>query len=204
MLASGAAVAVAAAGGTAWLSRRGNRQLLKDAIAARNPPRELDRSAPTGELTPAEQSAIVALAEVLYPPDPGLDLGPFVRAYAARRCGSDAGYLPEYQRAARLLDERTAASRAGAAFADLSRAQRDAILHSLLWSYSGRRFVGATARFAEGITVSEDALSLRRFIMADLLHAYYSSPQGWAVVGYSHCPGVPAADPLDYTRPVEG
>jgi hypothetical protein len=205
VLAGGAVVAVGAAAGAAALGSRANRQRLKDVLGELTPPpRDLDHNAATGALTPAEALAVAALAEVLYPPDATPEAIALGRAHAATRCEKEPGYLPEYRRAVQLLDERAAAARSGKTFAALTREQRDAVLHALLWDYSGRRFVGTMGRLVENATASEEASALRRFVVADLLQAFYSSGYGWAVVGYTHYPGVPAADPLDYTKPLRG
>jgi hypothetical protein len=69
-----------------------------------------------------------------------------------------------------------------------------------LWSYDGRSVVRRTL---ESFSVSAEAAALRRFVVADLARAFYASPFGWRMVGYSHCPGAPAQDPRDYTRPLD-
>lgn len=190
------------AGGVLALTRKGNRERLKAVISDLSPEIELDRDASTGSLTDSELATIIALAEVLYPPDTEADVAALARAHASSRCERDPGYLPAYRAAVELLNERAAANSTGKGFVDLSPAQRDGILHALLWSYSGRRFIHFLGRHAEAVAISAEALSLRRFVVADLLQAYYGSHWGWTTVGYSHYPGIPAADPLDYTRPV--
>jgi hypothetical protein len=160
---------------------------------------ELDTSAATGLLAADEMDAVIGLAEVLLPPDQPFDAR-FFSAHVNRRTSRDAGYLPAYREAARqLLDLGHRYQSAEIPFGGLPRHERNGILEILLTPYA------ATNRFmkrAEPIFVSESRQRLRRFVVRDLLDAWYRSPAGWAVVGYMHFPGSPAADPLDYSKPL--
>ena len=159
----------------------------------------LDRTRPTGALTAPELACLLALADVLVSPErwPGRE---FFVDHVNHRTTREAGYLAQYRSGIGILN--AAAQRAsapGARFDHLSREAREGVLNGLLWRYrSGDRLT----RWLERILVSKRLRAFRQFVIADLLVEFYRSSHGWAVVGYSHYPGVPAADPLDYTRPV--
>ncbi len=199
LLIGGAGAAVMAGAGVAALSDRHNRYRFKTMLNRVIAEPRLDESAPTGTLTDGEMATIVALALVIFPPDAGGDVAELARRHAADRCARLPGYLPEYQRATRLLDERSVAHSAQP-FAALPVAERDGVLRSLLWSYTGRRLVGTAGRYVEQATVPAPVLAVRRFVISDLLAAFYASAGGWATVGYTHYPGTAAADPREYTR----
>ncbi len=199
LLIGGAGAALMAGAGVAALSDRRNRYRLKVMLNRVVAEPQLEESAPTGTLSDGETATIVALALVILPPDAAGDAAELARHHAANRCARVPGYLAEYQRAARLLDERSVA-RTAQPFAALPVAARDTVLRALLWSYSGRRMVGTVGRYVEQATVPAPVLAMRRFVIGDLLAAFYASAAGWATVGYTHYPGTAAADPREYTR----
>jgi hypothetical protein len=117
----------------------------------------------------------------------------------AERAGRVAGALAQYRAAVVLLDETAQRRHRGTAtFAELDRTRREDVLASLLWTY---RAGDAMTSLLERVTSPRRVRALRELVVKDLLKAFYRSPAGWALVGYSHFPGVPAADPRDYSRP---
>jgi hypothetical protein len=145
-------------------------------------------------------ATVLALSEILLPATENAHVSTLVQRHVTSRTQQHPGYLQEYQRAVQLLDER--ARRLGAMaprFSQLSLADRQRVLGSLLWAYRGEDLLW---RYAEAILLRKRVLSFRRFVVTDVLVAGYRASYGWAIVGYSHYPGIPAADPRDYTRPV--
>lgn len=194
----GGTAAASLAAATALLSRRENRQWARDVARQLAAQPELDPKAPRGALDGGEADTIAALAEIVAPPDAPPAALTLLRQHVERNAAEVAGMLAVYGASARLLD-RSAEERHAARFAALTPARRDEVLNSLLWSYDAR---SAVRRTIESLSVSAEVAALRRFVIADLAQAFYASPFGWQVVGYTHYPGVPARDPRDYTRPL--
>ena len=161
------------------------------------PSPELDASKAPGAISPNDRAGLRALAEVLVPPGHDDAIQALLREHVEDRALRVPGALAEYRAGILLLDE-TARRRYGGTFAALDRSRREDVLKSLLWAYRGR---SAIAPLLERLTSPRRVLALRELVVRDLLTAFYRSPAGWALVGYAHFPGVPAADPLDYARP---
>ncbi|MEP6572052.1 MAG: hypothetical protein ABJD11_05125 [Gemmatimonadota bacterium] len=159
---------------------------------------ELDEKAATGLLAPHEMSAIIGLAAVLIPSDQPFDPDFFTR-FVNRRTASAPGCLVAYRDAARLLLELGRKYQSPTVpFGDLPLHERSGILESLLTPYAANnRLMKST----EPLFTSESKQRLRKLVVHDLLDAWYRSAGGWAVVGYTHFPGVPASDPLEYSKP---
>jgi hypothetical protein len=160
---------------------------------------QLDKTYPLGMLREDEMSTAIALGEVLVPAKftPPAD---FFREYVNWVTQTQAGYLREYERAVRLLDTTAHSTAKASPFRDLTVPERNAVLQMLLWRYDiGDEVISRLEKFA----TSRDASALRQYVVTPMLEYYYRSPDGWAVVGYKHFPGVPAADPLAYTKPLE-
>jgi hypothetical protein len=161
---------------------------------------ELDITHPLGVLPNEDMRDIVSLGETIVAPE-SVPPVKFFQDYVNAVTQSQHGFLKEYVRAAGLLN-RTSSSlfeqgKARNRFAELSAAQRDEVLQSLCWRYSGSDVI---APKVEKLLASRDALALRMFIMEPLIEHYYRSPYGWAVVGYKTSPGRPR-DPGAYTTP---
>lgn len=160
----------------------------------------LDPRSPTGTLSEPEMRTVLALAEVLLPRDrPGMDREFFLQ-HVYGRTSDTRGYLREYREAVKLLDEKTPGAAGRPDFAGLGLAEREKVLASILWKYRAGESLKARLAliFAPGRT-----LAFREFVVKDLLAAYYRSPAAWSLLGYAHFPGTPAADPLEYTRPLK-
>jgi hypothetical protein len=185
-----------AAGGILGASLLAKGRGAVEAIVSRIVDVRLDVDANLGLLTEDEMRTILALAEVLVPPAPGAPAWGTdpIRDHVNRTTSGRRGYLPEYRKAVRLLQRESAST----SFADRTLEERDRVVEAILWRYSGRD--QRTFR-RERFLVSKGRRAFRAFVVHDLLQAYYRSPVGWAIVGYGHYPGSPAADPRDYTRP---
>lgn len=194
----GLALLGAAAAAAAALSSRTNRYRFKTFLreSVLHEP-QLDGS-PVGALNEGEMATLVALAEVALPSESGIDTAGFARHHFHRRAASEAGFLSEYRSTVVLLDGE-AQQRGADGFAAASPEARQAVLESLLWSHPNTNVV---AGYLEQAFSSPQALAMRRFVLSDLLAAFFASPDGWSLLGYQHFPGVPAVDPLDYVRPV--
>lgn len=172
--------------------------LARPYVAKRLRP-ELDGIYPLGVLTDDEMRTVVALGETVAAPD-SLPPPDFFRDYVNSVTQMQQGFLKEYRRADALLNA-TSRDQFGHGgllpFANLPLSRRDKVLKKLLWPYPGHDRI---LRKVEKVTVSQDTLALRVYVIEPLIEYYYRSPYGWAVVGYTSFPGKPPRDPRAYTR----
>ena len=154
----------------------------------------LDPRSPVGLLTTEEMNTLIALSDVLVPAITPASHDDLVRDHVNSRTSATPGYLREYRNAVKLLEGRRSNR-----FAALPIGEREEIVGALLWKYGAR---DRKMHRLEQVFVSKARRAFRTFVAKDLIEALYGSPVGWAIVGYSHYPGVPAADPRDYCRPV--
>lgn len=163
---------------------------------------KLDESFPKGILAEKEMKNILALSEILVPKDLKLGLNiDFFRNHVNYKTLNSDGYLKEYRDGSKLLEEATKEFiDSNKNFFELSLSERDKILGLILWRYRADELVRP---LLENMVVSERKLRFRQFVVKDIIRAFYESRAGWAVVGYSHYPGVPAADPREYTSPLK-
>jgi hypothetical protein len=161
----------------------------------------LDERSGTGRLGEEEMREIVALGEALLPQDrDAAAAGAFVRRHVNERTTRKNGYLEEYERAVLLLQETTYKVLDSAEqFSALPMADRNAVLAALL--ESRREGIQRARNLLDRVFGSGEVPAFKVYVAEDLLKAYYRSPEGWGVVGYSNYPGVPARDPREYTRP---
>jgi hypothetical protein len=162
----------------------------------------LDKSYPTGMLSEKEMVTILALSKALVPKDETLETGDdFFRNHINYKTSNVRGYLKEYREGVRLLEETTKEIiGANNSFSELSMSEIEKVLESILWRYRSDEVIES---FLEKFFVSKRKLAFREFVVRDILKAFYKSRAGWAVVGYSHFPGVPAKDPREYTRSIQ-
>jgi len=113
--------------------------------------------------------------------------GPLVEHINDRTLGTP-GFLALYRRTAAFLDRLTSRP-----FADLPRVERRALVERLHLADSRVRSLEYVWPFAR------EALLTREVVVPDLIAAYYTSPAGWAVVGYDTSPGQ-CGDLARYTR----
>jgi hypothetical protein len=174
---------------------------VRDLLSPPEP--RLDSASDTGLLGDEEMTEVVALAETLLPQhlDPGVTQR-FVQHHVDERTSKEQGYLEEYERAVALL-QRTTGSLvdAGARFSALSLVERNTVLSELL--ETRRTGVRRLGNLFDRILGATEIPAFRIYVVEDLLRAFYRSAEGWAVVGYTNYPGVPARDPREYTRAVK-
>lgn len=150
----------------------------------------LDTSSPTGTLSPRELATVVAFGEILVN---GASLPPLERGYLVEhvedRTRRVPGFLGLYRMTAEVLDRL-----GGAPFAALAPEERARLMteHRLTVAEVGT--LELLAPFARG------RVTMRWFAVPDLMIGYYTSPGGWAVVGYETFPGR-CGDLTRYTRP---
>lgn len=191
-LALGLFTAVAGAAVSVW--RAPLRAQARAALARWRPAPVLDPTAPTGVPTDAELETLQALAARLFPSSAGDTGVALARRHVIDQSARVPGMLLEYRRAVRLLDASGGDDRP---FAARPVDGQQATLLALFPPYTTAAWGG---RLRARLFTPEAARSARVFVIADLLAAYFRSAQGWATVGYTHFPGVAAADPLAYTR----
>jgi len=164
----------------------GRPQRLARLVARPFRPR-LDATAP-GALSTREMETIVAFAAVLVE---GRELDAHEAGYVVEhvtdRTGTTPGYLALYRKTADLLDRL-----AGAPFASLSLERRIGLM-------TQHRFTEYDAKLWEYLLpFGRENLAVRSLAVPDLIGGYYSSPAGWAAVGYRAFPGR-CGDLLRYT-----
>lgn len=168
-----------------------------------SPEPELDSAAATGLLGDEGMTEVFALAETLLPQH--LDIGVirrFVRHHVNERTSNREGYLEEYERAVALLQRTTRALfDSGPAFSALPVTNRNAVLGELL--ETRRTGVRRLGNLFDRIFGATEIPAFRIHVVQDLLQAFYRSADGWALVGYTNYPGVPAKDSREYTRPLQ-
>ncbi len=164
-------------------------------------PEYLDRRSPTGTLSEGELTTVIALAEVLLPADesPGATAD-WVRSHVDARTNRAPGFLAAYREAAQLLDAWSVVG-GGTAFAALAPAAREAVLLRELGPEGPDSHGTAQLGLRSAQTVSK--ARVWQHVVQDLIVAFFRSPAGWAVVGYTNFPGVPG-EPLAYTVPPRG
>jgi hypothetical protein len=150
----------------------------------------LDASSPTGTLAPRELATVVAFGEILVN---GGTLPPLERRYLAEHVEDRArrirGFLALYRMTAELLD-----GLGRAPFATLAPDERARLM-------TGHRLAVADVRTRELLVPSSRRrVMVRSLVVPDLMLGYYTSPAGWAVVGYETFPGR-CGDLTRYTRP---
>ena len=144
---------------------------------------------PSLRLSAAELKTVVAYGEVLVD---GRALSPGERDDLAEHVEDSARRSPDtlvlFRTTAELLDRL-----AGARFVDLDLEERRALVtrHRL-----DARPVGGEQDSRSG----EETLVVRTRVIPDLIEGYWSSPAGWAAVGYTTFPGR-CGDLTRYTRP---
>ena len=125
----------------------------------------------------ADLDSLVALAEVLYPSEAS-GIPAFVETYVLGRVEEREAYREGMAEALTELDER-AREWYGAAFVDLSRGNRNALLSELGVETAEPEPEGATPE------------RIRYYLVNDLLFAFYASPAGGELVGIENPQGYP-------------
>jgi hypothetical protein len=163
---------------------------------------QLDEDSPLGILSEEEMKTIVALSEVLIPTfgKSGTN-DEFIRNYVNFKTNNVKGYLKEYRNGVKLLDETSKKVIGGdRKFYELNLSKRDKVLSSILWRYRSGEIIKCRL---ERVLLPKRKIEFRYFVVRDILKvSFQQTSAGWAIVGYSHYPGVPAADPRDYTKPL--
>jgi hypothetical protein len=149
----------------------------------------VDSALPPDKLSPAEMGAVLGFAEVLVAERTlsSAERAPLVDHINDRTLGTP-GFLALYRHTAALLDRLTSRP-----FADLPRDERVALVERLRLADSHVRSLEYVRPF------NREALLTRQHVVPDLIAAYYTSPVGWALVGYDISPGQ-CGDLVRYTR----
>jgi hypothetical protein len=156
-----------------------------------------------GILSEVEMENIVALAEVLLPTEPQVESS-FIIRYVNDR--TNKGRLNEYRRAVNLLNKEVVSQGYQKDFSDLTKAERIEVLTHLIDPEVNYSFVSGSMNPLEltkrgyELILNRDRLRFRKYVVEDILFAFYSSAGGWSIVGYTNFPGVPGPL-LDYTQP---
>lgn len=179
--------------------------LKRQAAGLRN--HQFDKDYAKGVISDEEMKTIIALSEVLVSENEMARIKGFVREHVHYRTTNHKAYLKEYKDAVKLLGEKTKeVFGTNRSFFELTLLERNKVLGSILrkyrailWKYRADKSVPILER----IFLSKRESAFRDFVARDILMAFYRYHGGWALVGYSHYPGVLAADPRDYTRPLD-
>ena len=162
----------------------------------------LDVNSSTGLLSEREMKTILALAQALVPDVAMARLdGGFFTELVNHKTSTEKGWLKEYREAVSLLDQTTQSIiNKTKSFSELTPAARERVLESILWKYRKGESASIRNQLMEIISPRR-TLAFRAFVVRHIMLAFSRSPAVWAIVGYSHYPGVPAADPFEYARP---
>jgi hypothetical protein len=145
---------------------------------------------PSGPLSAADLDDLLAFTEILVEEHPlTAEAREHLREYLGRRVTQDTTLVSPFRVAARLLDRL-----AGRRFSSLDFAAR-----SRLVVRHGLDARGTQAPSPDGAPTT-DLRPVRERVVPELIRAFYASPAGWAVVGYSVFPGR-CGDLGRYTRP---
>jgi hypothetical protein len=190
-----------AIGALAASSRRFLEDLLPRLKARLNNKPTLDVNSSAGLLSEGEMKTILALAQTLVPGVAMAKLdGGFFTELVNHKTSTEKGWLKEYREAVGFLNETTQNINGKAkSFAELTPAERERVLESMLWKYRKGEGTSVRNQLMEIISPRR-TLAFRAFVVRHIMLAFSRSPAVWAIVGYSHYPGVPAADPFEYTR----
>jgi hypothetical protein len=169
---------------------------------SRNP--TLDVNSATGLLSESEMKSVLALAQTLVPDVAMAKLdGGFFTELVNHKTSTEKGWLKEYRGAVSFLNETTHNIIDKAkSFSEITPAERERVLESILWKYRKGEGTSVTKQLMELISPRR-TLAFRAFVVRHIMLAFSRSSAVWAIVGYSHYPGVPAADPFEYTRPLD-
>ena len=174
---------------------------LKDKLS--NKP-TLDVTSSTGLLSEREMKTILALAQALVPDIAMAKLDDrFFTELVNHTTSTEKGWLKEYRGAVNFLNQTTqSVIDKTKSFSELTPAERERVLESILWKYRKGETASVRNQFMEIISPRR-TLAFRTFVVRHIMLAFSRSPAVWAIVGYSHYPGIPAVDPFEYTKPLD-
>lgn len=140
----------------------------------------LKSSSQTGILSNGEKETIIAYAEVLVK-EKGLTIEErkYITEHIDYRTQNTPGYLSLYRSTASLLNRLTKSN-----FPALDLNERvTAVISNHLISHhvKGWEYLNPFQR---------QELTIRVYVVPDIIKGFYSSPAGWAVVGYEKFPGI--------------
>lgn len=169
-------------------------QIFKDYLSPR-----LNTDSPRGRLKEDDVKNIIALAEVLILKDETLDADEiWVRNFVNNKTENEPGYLFEYQNGVRLLDRITRNLKGEhMKFHELPMDIRNILLHQNFGMDGSLDKIFFRLQFFTHL--GKLKIYFWYFVIKELLYDFYSSPYGWAVVGYTSYPGVPG-NPREYTE----
>jgi hypothetical protein len=169
-----------------------NRGFLSKLKSRLNP--ALDPRGGTGLLDDAQHQTLFSLLVVLA--DDEAPSPTALRDHLDHETRSRPGLLGELTAGLSLLEATTRRRHPGQAFHDLSRSDRDRVLHTLLRAYAHPQRSSALLRRSKLTSENLDVLlagrrarRFRMFVVRELLAYYYTSASGWAVVDYRAYPG---------------
>lgn len=192
--AAGAAVAVAAAA----VVLRGQIHQRVAGLTETDKLRKLRRRAyavPPGEpgpLDPRDEITLWAVALVVLPTAAARTARTPVLEHLRWRANESPGYRRVFTESRALLDTAARNEREHATFADLDRSAAGALLTGLIGGIEPfprhRALPVDLMRFALSPT-AQRRFRLRRHVVNEILHAYYTSPAGWISLGNDAYPG---------------
>jgi hypothetical protein len=164
----------------------------------------VDPATGTGPLSPDEERRLWSLAVVLLPSRINPEGRAAVEEHLRWRAEESPGYRAAFVQGLTLLDQETRKRFPKAVrFGDLSREQGNQVLSSLLAGidpYPRSREVPREVLLSSLSQGRLERFHLRRHVVSEILHAYYQSAAGWALVGYEAFPGR-CGGPGFYSRP---
>jgi hypothetical protein len=167
----------------------------------------VDPSTGTGPLSPDLEGRLWALAIVLLPSRIDPQGRSAVEEHLKWRALESPGYRAAFTQGLALLDQETRTRfPKQARFGDLSREEANQVLASLLAGIEPHPRLRQVPREVLLSFLDQGRLGrfhFRRHLVGEILHAYYQSGAGWALVGYEAYPGR-CGGPGFYSRPPSG
>ena len=154
----------------------------------------LDGHGATGSLSTPEVDCLYALFQLVV--DDERVPREICETWLDRSARTEPGHLTEYRRGVELLQATSRRSFAGRSFAELTLDERDGVLRRVLRPFRHkeaeprwRRRLRFTQTNLDTLLTPPERRRFRDFVVRDLLRAYYTRAEGWAVVGYDEFPG---------------
>ena len=167
----------------------------------------VDPATGTGPLSPDLERRLWSLAVVLLPSRIEPEGRSAVEEHLRWRALESPGYRAAFAEGLALLDQETTNRfRKQVRFGDLSREEANQVLGSLLAGIDPHPRYRQVPREVLLSYFDHGRLArfhFRRHVVSEILHAYYQSGAGWALVGYEAYPGR-CGGPGFYSRPPGG
>jgi hypothetical protein len=155
-------------------------------------------------LNQQDETGLLKLAAAVLPSNAGEASHAVVLDRLRWQATTGLGYADEFRRALALLDDETKRTYGKRfRFAQLGAPQAEAVVGALLEGIVAYQLSAASTRDVVRLVVSSrfrERYKMRRYVVNEILDAYYKSPLEWARLGYRSFPGACAGLEI-YSQP---